>query len=105
VILAALAWAGTRLLEQRVTRNAEESLSQAAEQAALVIDRVVSERERQVTLLASLPSVVDAARRGSELAVRLGLVGQPVEVLERRFDSTRTLHIDPRTRRFLLDRA
>jgi len=105
IVLAAMAWAGSRLLEGRVTRNAAESLEQAAEQAALVIDRVVAERERQVVLLASLPLVVDAARRGSELAGRLGLVGQPIAVLERRFDSARTLDVDPRTRQFLLDRA
>ncbi len=105
VILALLAWAGSRLLEGRVSRNAAENLSQAAEQAALVIDRVVAERERQVMLLASLPAVVDAARRGSDLATRMGLVGQPIDALERRFDSTRTLDADPRTREFLLDRA
>lgn len=105
VILALLAWAGSRLLEGRVTRNAAESLGQAAEQASLVIDRVVAERERQVVLLASLPAVVDAARRGTDLATRMGLVGQPIEALERRFDSTRTLGVDPRTREFLLDRA
>ena len=105
VILALFAWGGSRLLEGRVSRNASESLSQAAEQAALVIDRVVAERERQVSLLASLPSVVDAARHGSDLATRMGLVGQSIETLERRFDSTRTLDVDPRTRDFLLDRA
>ena len=32
-------------------------------------------------------------------------MGQPIEVLEKRFDSTRTLDVDPRTRRFLLDHA
>ena len=105
ILLALLAWAGSRILEERVSRNAVESLSHAAEQASLVIDRVVAERERQVMLLASLPSVVDASRRGSDLAIRMGLVGQPIEALERRFDSARTLDVDPRTRDFLLDRA
>jgi len=105
VILALLAWVGSRLLEGRVSRNASVSLSQAAEQASLVIDRVLAERERQVILLASLPAVVDAARRGADLAGRMGLVGQPIAALERRFDSTRTLDVDPRTREFLLDRA
>ena len=47
----------------------------------------------------------DASRRGSDLAIRMGLVGQPIEALERRFDSARTLDVDPRTRDFLLDRA
>ncbi len=104
-ILAGLAWAASRLIEGRVRREAEDGVLQAAEQAALVIDRVVAERERQVRLLASLPAVVDAARLGAVRAAQLGLPGQSLEVAERRFDSTRTMNVDPRTRRFLLDRA
>ncbi len=105
LILAVLAWAGNRLLTQRARREADAGILHAAEQAALVIDRVVAERERQVRLLASLPAVVDAARLGTARAEQLGLVGQPIETAERRFDSTRTLDVDARTRRFLLDRA
>jgi len=105
LLLAALAWAGSRLLRDRVLRQSDTGLLQAAEQAALVIDRVVAERERQVRLLASLPAVVDAAREGSALAARIRLSGQPLEAAERRFEATRTLDVDPRTRRFLLDRA
>jgi methyl-accepting chemotaxis protein len=105
LILAALAWGGSRIARGRIIREANTGVLQAAEQAALVIDRVVAERERQVRLLASLPDVVDAARLGGQRATELGLVGQPLEVAEQRFDSTRTLNVDPRTRRFLLDRA
>lgn len=105
LLLAVLAWGGSLLLGERVHRQADTAVLQAAEQAALVVNRVVAERERQVRLLASLPAVVDAARLGGQRAAQLGLVGQPLEVAERRFDSTRTLNVDPRTRRFLLDRA
>lgn len=105
LLLAALASAGSRLLRDRVFRQSDTGLLQAAEQAALVIDGVVAEREREVHLLASLPAVVDAARDGSALAARLGLSGQPLEEAERRFEATRTLDVDARTRRFLLDRA
>lgn len=105
VTLALLAWVGSRLVRDRVLRDADAAMLQAVEQAALVVNGVVAERERQVRLLATLPDVVDAARLGSERAAQLGLIGQPLEVAERRFDSTRTLNVDPRTRRFLLDRA
>ena len=105
LLLAALAWAGSRLLRDRVLRVSDTAVLQAAEQAALVIEGAVAERERQVGLLASLPTVVDAAREGSALASRLGLIGQPLETAERRFEVARTLDVDPRTRRFLLDRA
>jgi methyl-accepting chemotaxis protein len=104
-VLAILGWAGSRLIRDRIVRDADAGLVQAAEQAALVIDRVVAERERQVRLLASLPAVVDAARLGADRVARLGLAALPLAEAERRFDSTRTLDVDPRTRRFLLARS
>lgn len=105
LVLATLAWAGYRLIKARIVRQADAGVLQAGEQAALVIDRAVAEREQQVRLLASLPAVVDAARQAAERATRLGLVGLPIAEAERRFDSTRTLDIDPRTRGFLLARS
>ncbi|HEV8598124.1 MAG TPA: methyl-accepting chemotaxis protein [Gemmatimonadales bacterium] len=105
LLLGALTWLADRLVAGRALRQADAGLLQAAEQAALLIDQVVSDRERQVRLLASLPSVVDAARNAGRRAEVLGLAAQPLEVLERRFDSTRTLDVDARTRAFLLDRA
>src|ERR1043166_3726082 len=105
VIVGALAGAGSREVHARWTRSMELDLRQASEQAGLVIAGVVAEREREVGLLASLPAVVDAARLGAERARALGLVGRPIEELERRFDSTRTLDVDPRTRQFLIDRG
>ena len=105
LVLAVLGWAGSRLIRDRIVRDADAGLVQAAEQAALVIDRVVAEREGQVRLLASLPSVVDAARLGAERAARLGIPGLPLAEAERRFDSTRTLDVDPRTRQFLVARS
>src|SRR5688500_5639298 len=76
LFLATLAWAGSRLLRDRILRESDGGLLQAAEQAALVIDGVAAERERQVQLLASLPSVVDAARTGSAIVARLGQIGR-----------------------------
>lgn len=105
VVLGALGLVGSRLIEERIRRQAEAGVLQAAEQAALVIDRVVAERERQVQLLASLPNVVDAARLGSQRANQLGLSDLMLEEAERRFDSTRSLNVDARTRRFLIERG
>ena len=105
LLLAGMAWAGSRLIKDRIMRRADTGVLQAADQAAIMVDGVLSERERQVQLLASLPGVVDAARLGAVRAAKLGLVGQSLEALEHRFDSARTLDVDPRTRRFLLDRA
>jgi methyl-accepting chemotaxis protein len=103
--LGALAWTGSTLIRGYIGDQADSRLVGAADQSSLVIGRVVAERERQVALLASLPSMVDAARAGDTRARELGLVGQPIETVERRFDTERTLDIDPRVRAFLADRS
>lgn len=105
LLLAAVAWTARRMVRDRVTGESNARVFQAAEQAALVIDRIVKEREGQVRLLASLPAVVDAARLGTQESERLNLPELPLEAIERRFDSTRSLDVDPRTRRFLRDRG
>ena len=103
--LAALVWTGSTLVRGYIAEQADTRIASAADQTALVIGRVIAERERQVTLLASLPAMVDAARAGTERARELGLAGQSTESLERRFDAQRTLGVDPRVRRFLADRS
>lgn len=103
--LAALAWTGSKLIRGYISEQSDTRLAGAADQSALVISRIIAERERQAALLASLPAMVDAARAGSERARELGLVGQSIESLERRFDEQRTLDVDSRVRRFLTDRS
>ncbi len=105
LVLGGLVWAGGRLIERYVVEQADTRLAQGADQAGLVIARVIAERELQVALLASLPEMIDAARAGGERARELGLVGQPVDVLERRFDAQRTLDVDARVRGFLVNRG
>ena len=103
--LGGLVWAGGHLIRGYFDEQADTRLTQGADQASLIIARITAEREQQVALLASLPSMVDAARAGNDSARALGIVGQPSEVLERRFDAARTLNVDPRVRRFLVDRG
>jgi methyl-accepting chemotaxis protein len=103
--LAAVVWIGSTLLRGYIAEQADTRLATAADQAALVIGRVIVEREREVALLATMPATVDAARAGADRARELGLVGLPLETLERRFDTQRTLGVDPRVRRYLSDRG
>ena len=105
LVLGGLVWVGGRLIQGYFDEQANTRLTQGADQASLVVARVTAERELQVALLASLPSMIDAARAGADRARELRLVGQPTEVLERRFDADRTLNVDPRVRSFLVDRG
>ena len=105
LILGTLVWAGGRLIDGYIDDQANTRLTQGADQASLIVARVLAEREQQVVLLASLPAMIDAAREGGTRARELGLVGQPIDALERRFDAQRTMNIDPRVRAFLVDRG
>jgi methyl-accepting chemotaxis protein len=104
VILLAAAIGASRFLERSIWSDSDRSLTQAAEQAALVIDHVLTDRQRQALLLASLPTVNDAARAGTDRARSLGLDKLSTDDLERRYATTRTLDADERTRRFLSER-
>jgi methyl-accepting chemotaxis protein len=103
--LAALGWTGNTLIRGYIAEQADTELASTADQSALVITRIIAERERQVALLASLPAMVDAAQAGAERARELGIVGLPIETAERRFDAARSLDVDPRVRAFLVDHS
>jgi methyl-accepting chemotaxis protein len=105
LVLGGLVWGGGRLIHGYFSEQADTRLAQGADQASVVIARITTEREQQVALLASLPSMVDAARMGADRSRELGIVGQGVDALERRFDAKRTLDVDPRVRGFLIDRG
>jgi methyl-accepting chemotaxis protein len=79
----------------------DEQLSGAATRAAARVDRYLGEHERLVSVLASSPSVVDAARAAGDRARREGLVNRPREELEARFDERRSLDVDARLRAYL----
>ena len=105
LVLGGLVWVGGRLIQGYFDQQADTRLTQGADQASLVIARIMTEREQQVALLASLPSMIDAARLGATRSRELGIVGQPIDALERRFDAERTLNVDPRVRSYLVDRG
>jgi methyl-accepting chemotaxis protein len=105
LVLGSIVWAGGRLIHRYIDDQVNTRLTQGADQASLVIARVLAEREQQVALLASLPAMIDAARAGGVHARELGLVGQPIDALERRFDAQRTMNVDRRVRAFLADRG
>lgn len=97
----ALLWIGNVLLTQQSSDAADGRLSDAAERTALVLDEMMTERERQLLLLASTPDVIDAARTASGRAVSEGLAGRPIEAVERAYAERRSMDVDARVRDFL----
>ena len=101
VVLGVMAWTVWQWLGSDERARVDRSLANAAEVAALRVDRYLGDYERLVAVLASSPSVTDAARMGAERARREGLVNRPIEELEARFDERRSLDVDLRLRSYL----
>jgi methyl-accepting chemotaxis protein len=99
--LALIAWPVFQWLGRDERTRVDSQLADAATSAAARVDRYLGDHERLVSVLASSPSVVDAARDAGERARREGLVNMPSAQLEARFDERRSLDIDPRLRAYL----
>jgi methyl-accepting chemotaxis protein len=105
VLLGVLVWAASLGVSRYAMGQSDARLLDAAQRSALLIERILLEHGREVAMIATSPQFNDAARAGAREAEVLGLVGQPVGALERRFAATRTLALAPRARAFLLSLA
>src|SRR5687768_6726431 len=101
VALAIIAWPVSQLLGRDERLRVDRRLNDAATLASVRVDRYLGDHERLVSVLASSPSVVDAARAAGDRWRRDGLGGRPIEQLEARYDERRSLDIDTRLRSYL----
>lgn len=101
VALALIAWPVSQWLGRDERVRVDRRLSDAATLAAVRVERYLGDHERLVTVLASSPSVVDAARAAGERWRRDGMAGRPLAELEARYDERRSLDIDTRLRSYL----
>lgn len=109
VVLALVTYAGLSVLKRTMAGDEDARIANAASLSEQLVDRVLAERARQVDLIASVPSVIDAAKKGATEAARQGLPSQPggglaaptIAGIEARFKATRSLQVDESTRRYL----
>src|SRR5437868_13318085 len=102
-LLAVRTAAGSLGLSRSMTQQQNAMLSDAARRSALLVDRVLAERLRQVDLIAWESSVIEAAKKGSAVSRRRALPLQTISALEERFKSTRSQQVDSTALEFLLD--
>lgn len=103
LLLAIVAAAGSIGLKRSMTQQQNAILSDAARRSALLVDRVLAERLRQVDLIAWESSVIEAARKGTAVSRRRSLPLQTISALEERFKATRSQQVDSTALEFLLD--
>ena len=99
--LSLIAWPVSQWLGRDERARVDGQLADAATRAAARVDRYLGDHERLVLVLASSPSLVDAARAAGDRARREGLVNRPPAELEARFDERRSLDVDGRLRAYL----
>jgi methyl-accepting chemotaxis protein len=104
LVLGGAVWGGLQVAKRILGDRAAGRLRDTAARGALVVQRALLERQREIELIGSTPVVVDAVRDGAARAAQGGLVGRPIQELEREFKETRTLGVSARTRTFLIDR-
>lgn len=103
IVLGTVAAAGVLVLRKTVARDADARIMNAAELSTQLVERVLAERQRQVDLIAASPSVVEAARKGAEVAEKRGLADAPMAALEKQFKITRSQQVDTAALDFLTD--
>ena len=102
-LLSVVTAMGSLALSKSMKQQQNAVLSDAARRSALLVDRVLAERLRQVDLIAWEASVIEAAKKGSEISRRRGLPLLTITALEERFKATRSQQVDSTALYFLLD--
>src|SRR3954469_3368861 len=103
VVLGAVAYAGLYVLKRALAGDEDARVENAASLSKQLVERVLSERRRQVEMIASAPSVIAAAKKGGEVSRQRGLPTIPIPRLEEMFKATRSQQVDESTRSFLSD--
>ena len=102
-LLVILAGFGNVALSRTMTQQQGDVLRDAGRRSALLVDRVLAERLRQVDLIAWESSVIDAAKRGTAASRRRGLPLLSMSALEKRFKTARSQQVDSVALEYLLD--
>jgi methyl-accepting chemotaxis protein len=90
-----------RTAANSLSDRADARLQDIARRGELVTEQALLERARQVELIGASPTVVEAARAGAVRAAQMGLVGKPIEAVEKQMAATRNLAVSETATRFL----
>jgi len=101
VVLGALGYSGLVILKKMVAGDEDSHIVNAASLSKQLVDRLITERARQVELIASEPSVIAAAKKGAQEARDRKLPTMSNEQLETMFKSTRSQQVDEVTKQYL----
>src|SRR5690348_7004706 len=93
-ILMVVAYSGLYVLKRSMAGDEDARIENAASLSTQLVERVLAERVRQVEMIASAPSVIEAARKGAEASRARGLPSKSIPQLEEEFKATRSQQVD-----------
>jgi methyl-accepting chemotaxis protein len=101
VVLGTLGYSGLVILKKMVAGDEDGHLVNAASLSRQLVDRLITERARQVELIASEPTVIAAAKKGAQEARDRKLPTMSNDQLETMFRATRSQQVDESTKQHL----
>jgi methyl-accepting chemotaxis protein len=103
LVLGGATYIGLTILQRSIAGDENARIVNAASLSKQLVDRVLSERSRQVELIASSPEVIAAAKKGGDASRQRALPGKAIPELEAMFKATRSQQVDAAARGFLTD--
>ena len=100
-VLGVLGYSGLVILKKAVAGDEDAHIVNAAFLSKQLVDRLLSERLRQVDLIASEPNVIAAAKKGAQIARDRKLPSMPIDQLEQMFKAARSQQVDEPTKQYL----
>ena len=101
IVVAAVAWIASQVVNAEFEDAADLRLAAAAERASSTVDQYLRERRSALQLFANIPDIVDLTGIAGRDVTRRGLDGLAATTLEQRFAATGQLAPDTALARFL----
>ena len=101
LVLGVVAYAGLLVLQKSIAGDEDARIVNSASLSEQLVQRLLSERVRQVQLIAAEPNIIAAAKKGTEISRAKGLPNHSIDDLEQMFKGPRSQQVDENALRYL----
>src|SRR5262245_51599797 len=101
LVLGLVGYAGLIVLQKSIAGDEDARIVSSAMLSEQLVRRLLSERARQVQIIASEPTVIAAAKKGTEMSRAKGLPTHSIDQLEQMFKGPRSQQVDDNALRYL----
>src|SRR5215471_7270468 len=101
LVLGIVAYAGLLVLRKSIAGDEDARIVNSASLSEQLVQRLLSERARQVQLIAAEPNIIAAAKKGTEVSRTKGLPKYSIDQLEQMFKGPRSQQVDDNALHYL----